>query len=111
MQYPKPKLKKHRAKNNPVPTIDDLCIICDQPFSELHEVFYGRGQRQKSIKYKMQVRLCMKHHRTSPQAVHQNPKFDAQLKREAQMRFENQYSHDEFMKIFNRNYLDVEVSV
>ena len=109
MQYPRPKLKsKRKAKNNPVPTDQDRCRICDKPYAELHEVFYG-PLRQKSIEYKMQVRLCDKHHRIDKLAVHNNPIFDAELKREYQLKFESIYGHEEFMLQFGRNYLDSEV--
>lgn len=107
MEYPKPKNKKQRkAKNNPVPTDQDRCMICNQPYAELHEIFYG-PLRQKSIKYKLQVRLCDKHHRNGSEAVHRNREFDIKLKRLGQLDFEVIYGHDEFMKQFGRNYLEV----
>ena len=41
----------------------------------------------------------------SDDGVHNNPKFNLSLKRYAQRRFEEKYSHEEFMKIFGKNYL------
>ena len=104
MMYPKPKLKKKRAKNNPKPTINDKCRYTDRPYASLHEVFYGSGQRQKSIKYKMQVRLDETIHRH----IHQNPGcgLDMALKKEFQQKFEDKYGHELFMQEFGRNYLD-----
>lgn len=107
MMIPKPKYKKQRkAKNNPVPTDQDLCRICGKPYAELHEVFYGKD-RQKSIEWGMQIRLCDEHHRIGNLAVHNNHELDLKLKRTYQKQFEEQYGHEKFMEVFNRNYLEV----
>lgn len=101
---PKPKHKgRSRAKNNPLPTIDDICKYHQTPYAETHEVFYGRGKRQLSIKYKMQEKLCDKCH----DEVHDNPNQgkDLELKQEFQLKFQEQYSYEKFMSIFERNYL------
>lgn len=107
MMIPKPKYKKQRkAKNNPVPTDQDLCMVCLKPYAELHEIFYG-PDRQKSIKYKLQVRLCGEtHHRIGPEAVHNNKEFDLSLKRMGQVMFEDKYGHELFMQVFGKNYSD-----
>lgn len=104
-----PKKKQKKAKNNKRATDQDCCIICSKPFAELHEIFYG-PYRQKSIRYKLQVRLCIEHHREGPEAVHNNKTFDLQLKKEYQHKFEQQYSHEKFMQEFDKNYLDCEVA-
>ena len=105
--FPKPKCKKgnsRKAKNNPKPTVYDRCIVCGKPYAELHEVFHGPN-RQNSIRYGMQVRLCEEHHRTGKDAVHNNKAFDRQLKEHYQAIFEKKYSREEFVRIFGRNYL------
>lgn len=106
MQYPKPKYKsKHKVRNNPKPTANDFCAICGQPYAELHEIFYG-PLRQKSIEYKLQKRLCERHHRLGKDAVHNNPEFDNKLKMEYQQKFEAEHGHEEWMLQFGRNYLE-----
>lgn len=99
----KPNLKKHRAKNNPRPTYEDVCIICGAGYAHLHEV-YGGKNRQISIKHKLQARLCFNHH-TGLQGVHGNIVFDLSLKRQAQEEFEKTHSREEFLKIIGRSYL------
>lgn len=112
LAFPKPKCNKgnsKRAKNNPKPTIYDHCAVCGRPYAELHEVFHGNGNRQNSIKYGMQVRLCEEHHRTGKDAVHNNREFDLHLKQKYQAIFEETHSREEFVRIFGKNYLELEV--
>lgn len=88
--------------------VDDLheCLICKTTQNiHIHEIFFGTANRKKSIKYGLYVGLCAKHHNMSNEGVHFNKKLDMQLKQWAQRKFEEKYSHDEFMKIFHRNYL------
>jgi hypothetical protein len=109
LAFPKPKKRKgnsRRAKNNPKPTVYDRCIVCGRPYAELHEAFHGNGNRQNSIEYGMQVRLCAEHHRTGKNAVHNNKEFDRQLKIKYQKIFEQKHGHEKFMEVFGRNYLN-----
>lgn len=107
MMYPKSKQKKQKkAKNNPKPTVKDRCYYCGTPFAHLHEVFFGNGKRQLSIEYGMQRRLCYWCHE-GPDGVHNNPRFNFQLKQEFQEIFELQHGHEKFMEVFGRNYLDM----
>jgi hypothetical protein len=108
LAFPKPKMKKgnsHKAKNNARPTHNDCCIVCGMPNAELHEVFHGNGNRQNSIKYGMQVRLCEEHHRTGEMSAHRNREFDLQLKQKYQAIFEKSHSREEFVRIFGKSYL------
>lgn len=100
---PKPKLHKHRARNNPRPTADRVCRECGQIFAERHECFYG-PLRQLSIQYGLQVDLCHEHHR-GDNGPHHNRMVNLQYKREAQARFEQEHGHEEFMRIFLKSYL------
>lgn len=105
MMYPKPKCrKKPRAKNNLKPTENSLCEVCCTPYAETHEVFYGTGQRQLSIRYGLQAILCAEHHRGS-NGPHHNRERDLELKKREQKRFERLHGHEKFMKLFGRNYL------
>ena len=103
--YPKPlKKKKHRAKNNPRPTIDSICEICGERFAELHEIFPGKN-RQLSIKYKMQIHLCPLHHRIGHEAIHNNIIFRDKMQKKHQKKFNKMYPDLDFEKIFGKNYL------
>lgn len=108
MLYPKPKQKKQKkAKNNPRPGANDKCAICGRSNAHLHEVFYGKN-RQNSIKYKMQIRLCYWCHEGDEkhkEGVHYNPVFDFMLKQKFQKKFEQEWSHEKFMQVFGKNYL------
>lgn len=107
---PKPNYKKQgRAKRNPLPTAEDYCTVCGKPYAHLHEIFYGTGERQLSIKYGLQIRLCEEHH-NSPGGMnpHHNKAINDKLKREGQMKFESLYgSREDFRRIFGKNYLEV----
>jgi hypothetical protein len=100
-----PKKKKHRAKKNPVPTDQSLCRYHSTAYASTHEVFGGIN-RQNSIKYNMQVKLCLECHTRA----HRDKQFALQLKREYQQIFESIYSREKFVEVFGRNYLDREVA-
>lgn len=42
-----------------------------------------------------------------PDGVHNNPRFNFQLKQEFQEIFEKQHGHEKFMEVFGRNYLSM----
>ena len=78
-----------------------------------HHVFEGTGRRNLSEKHGLKVRLCafschlgfdtasgMKQN-----AVHKNKEIDDNLKKEAQLKFEETHSREEFMSIFGKNFL------
>jgi len=113
---PKPKLKKQRkAKNNPKPTDQDLCKECGMNYAATHEVFFGTGQRQLSIKYGMQVKLCYYHHRANGDelngikqyGVHFNRRQDLRYKQQFQQLFEYKYGHEKFMQTFMKDYIKI----
>jgi len=104
---PKPKRKgQRRAVNNPLPTIDDICEVCGKPYAANHEIFFGNGKRQLSIKYGMQKRLCYEHHnKPNGDNPHFNKQIDDAYKKEYQQKFEAEYSRELFIMIFGKNYL------
>lgn len=75
------------------------------PGSHRHEVFFGSSNRQKSIDWGCYVYLKPELHNASNQGVHFNREFDLKLKCACQKRFEELYSHEKFMQIFNKSYL------
>jgi hypothetical protein len=105
---PKPKHKKQkRAVNNSRPTAEDICEVCGKPYAHNHEVFFGKN-RQNSIKYGMQKRLCYEHH-NKPGCVnpHYNKAVDALYKREAQVNFQMIHGNrEDFVSIFGKSYLE-----
>lgn len=72
----------------------------------IHEVFYGTANRVKSIKYGCCVPLTANLHNTSNKGVHFDKSLDMRLKREMQQAFEEKYSHEKFMEVFHKNYLE-----
>jgi len=113
-----------KAKNNPVPTYEDTCEYeypdgtkCGRPYAHLHEIFFGNGQRQKSIQWGLQKRLCYEHHNdpSSKTNPHYNSDIDMKYKQEYQRKFEMdlinfkafspEEAHKVWMREFGRNYL------
>lgn len=81
------------------------CHLCGMWCNlERHHVF-GAANRKHSEKWGMVVDLCPTCHRTGRRSVHQSRETADRLKAEYQSLFESVHGHDEFMKIFGRNYL------
>lgn len=100
-------MSKYKVQN-PAPTHEDLCIICNRPYAETHEVFFGSAYlRFTSMLYGAQERLCPLHHREGQEAVHRNKKFDDELKRKHQLRImtEKDMTFNEWLSIFYKSYL------
>lgn len=70
-----------------------------------HHIFEGEGRRQLSEKNGLWVWLTGRLHNLSNEGVHFNKELDLKLKREAQRKFEETHSREEFMQLFGRNYL------
>lgn len=85
-----------------------LCIRMDGDWSNknchTHHVFFGPN-RMKSEKYGLIVDLCLEHHETGKQAVHNNREIDLMVKQHYQRLFEKSFGHAKFMEEFGRNYL------
>jgi hypothetical protein len=103
--FPKPKMKKHKLQYNHIPSVNDICRYTGQAYAETHEVFFGRGKRQLSIKYGLQVKVASDIH----QDIHRYPMtgLDLELKKEFQGIFESKYGHEKFMELFGRDYLQI----
>lgn len=84
----------------------DQCLVCGTYLNiHKHEVMFGNGKRQLSIKYGLVVPLCGRHHNMSNEGVHYNRILDLKLKQQAQKAFEYKYPDLDFIKIFHKNYL------
>lgn len=81
------------------------CYICGcQRDIEVHHVF-GGANRINSEKYGLKVHLCREHH-TGNIGVHRDADLMRMFHRIGQREFEKHYSHEMFMQVFGRNYLD-----
>lgn len=86
------------------------CIECGRPIVELHEVFYGRAYRYKSIEDGLVIPLCKQlHHRGNLIGIHQDAKLNKKYKELAEKRWLEYYdkSIDDFRKRYGKNYLDL----
>lgn len=70
---------------------------------DIHEIFHGTANRQKSIQTGLCVGLCRFHH----DAVHRNKDMDLRLKQIGKKAFLRNHSEEEFIAIFGRAYEDI----
>jgi hypothetical protein len=81
------------------------CWFCGKEWGlERHHVLSGTANRKLSERYGLWVYLCHDCH-TGKDGAQYDPEKNRMLKIEAQMAFEALYSHDEWMKVFRRNYI------
>lgn len=87
-----------------------LCMLLNQDYNrritQEHHVIFGTANRKLSEKYGLKVYLCLEHHEIGEMSVHRNHEVASILQKQAQKVFEKTHSHEEWMKIFRRNYLD-----
>lgn len=91
------------------------CYACNQLYGEsnpydvqVHEIFYGSDNREKSIEDGLCVELCTRHHDTNYQSsVHNDRHFDFTMKQVGQIEYEKTHTRDEFIKRYGMNYLDI----
>lgn len=115
LMFPKPKDKIKRHKDKQKRSKNEFCIM---PPSNLysterkgnlkrHEVFFGRKNRQLSIKYGLIIFLTDEMHNMSDKGIHYDKKFDDQVKKIGQKAFMKYYNktQDEFRKIFGKSYV------
>lgn len=115
MKYPKiPKKKKRKShRRSIVQTEKGQCYLCrllygdtTPKYTEEHHVLFGSGQRDISEANGLKVDLCVEHHRTGPEAVHNNRKMRELLCRTFQTEYEKTHSREEWMEIAKKNYLE-----
>lgn len=86
-----------------------LCEIIDGVYNiqdlQLHHIFHGTANRKNADKWGCYCYLCPSHHLYGEDAVHRDSEIDLGLKKIAQLRFEQEYSHEKFMEVFGKNYL------
>ncbi len=91
----------------------ELCIMPQHSFYKTkreeglirHEVFFGRKQRDLSIKYGLVIFIKPEQHTIDPNSIHENKTIDTEIKQIAQREFEKKYTKLSFLEIFGKNYL------
>lgn len=76
---------------------------------ELHEVFFGARNRNKSIEDGLVIPLCTKeHHHGNLIGIHKDKELNYKYKKIAEERWLKYYNKtiDDFIKRYGRNYLD-----
>jgi 5-methylcytosine-specific restriction endonuclease McrA len=77
------------------------CFICHRTGPlERHHVLHG-SRRKMADKYHLTVMLCPECHRN----LHDHGSYDLALEQIGQRAFESEYGHEEYMRIFGKNYL------
>lgn len=85
------------------------CIECGRINVELHEVFFGKANRHKSIEDGLVIPLCHQyHHHGNLIGIHQDIELNLKYKRIAEKRWLEHYNKtiDDFIDRYGRNYLD-----
>lgn len=78
---------------------------CGRPHPHKHEVFFGSGKRELSIRYRMILPLCYEHHE-GKYGPHMCRTTDLAYKCMAQEVWECTYGdRDDFIAVFGKSYL------
>lgn len=93
----------------------ECCFLCGRNGTaeplETHHIFNGTGLRKQSERYGLTVKLCAcSCHNGGPNSVHRNQEADRRLKQYGQKKAmeENDWTTEDFIRIFGKNYLDDE---
>jgi len=114
MAFPKSGKKKKRKihKKSILNSQKDICYLCARlngdysiKQTEEHHILFGAGQRVISEENGLKVDLCIEHHRTGQQAVHNSRKTRELLCKIAQTEFEKTHTRKEWEQIARKNYL------
>lgn len=91
---------------------DGRCYLCmklhgsERIHTTLHEHhIFGGPNRSLSEAEGLKVFLCLGHHTSGPEAVHNNIKNMRLLQQDGQQVFEETHTREEFMQKFGRNFL------
>ena len=110
------KKKRKRHKQSIMHKKDGTCYLCMllnndyRKHDGLHEhhIFGGESNRNHSEAEGLKVYLCVEHHMTGKDAVHNaknSQKVQERLHQIGQQEFEKTHTREEFRKIFGRSYL------
>lgn len=98
---------KRRHPKSILTTEPGTCYLCQKHgVTNAHHVLHGAGYRKIADKLGLIVYLCPECH-TGTNGIHgkNGHERDMDLKRIAQWTWEQQHSHEEWMRIVGRNYL------
>lgn len=85
---------------------EERCYLCGSTVGlEKHHCIHGTSGRKLADRWGLTVMLCSRCHRGSEGVHGRNSEADRHLKKLAQKKFEEKYSHEKWMEIFQRNYL------
>ena len=109
------KPKKKAPTESIMQTNQNYCYLCGKPnrrdrnlFNGLeeHHCIEGNGRRELSERYGLKVYLCgITCHREGPNSVHKNEAVAEKLKQEAQRKFEETHSREEWIEAFTKSYV------
>lgn len=114
--FPKPGKPKKKKIVHPKSIlhsrISKTCFLCvllandwrEYTYLEEHHLYPGNPDRRKSEEYGLKVYLCPAHHRTGPDAVHNNSLIMRRLQATGQQAFEERYPELNWMEIFGKDY-------
>ena len=75
---------------------------------EKHHIMFGFSNKNRKLseKYGLWVWLCPKHHKWDDISPHKSKITNIATRRIAQRAFELKYSHEKWMELFGKNYID-----
>ena len=92
--------KKEKERYSIIVKDLDKCVMCGKKRDNLHEVYYGTGKRQLSIKYGCVIPLCYECHIK----IHKDSVLSIIWKVKCQEMFEKVYPNLNFLEIFGKSY-------
>ena len=114
MAFPKQGKRKKRTKHKKsiLRTQKGVCYLCarmnddySEKITEEHHILFGSGRRELAEAEGIKVDLCIPHHRTGQQAVHNCRETRELLCRIAQEEYKQTHTHEEWMRLAGKNYL------
>lgn len=82
--------------------LESKCRICGTTYGlEVHHMIHGYGRRKKADEYGLVCYLCRNCHRL----LHDTRMCDLELQQEAQRKFEQDHSREEFIQVFGKSYI------
>lgn len=83
------------------------CYVCGSENIDIHEVYYGVRNREKSIEDGCCVYLCPRHHNMSDDGIHFNKELNNEVKQSMERKWLETYNKtiEDFIKRYGRNYL------
>lgn len=80
----------------------DYCFECDRPAQHTHHLLFGSANRKHSEDFGLTIQLCAECHAR----LHDRDNAMAlRYRKMGQAAFEYKYSHEEYMRIFGKNFL------